>query len=776
MARKIQVYGGPAAQQARVTMQRPAALPPAGDPGPAVARAVEQAVQVSERFARLHDAGVRQEVAVKEAELRASQEREMARRMALAPGHEESFYNADGTRNQDAVDAFMADWRQKNDEIARPYYLRENNVKASYDRELTNANVDAEVRLMMDKAEIQHVRNAFDTRLEMAELNEDWDSIGGILQEGVDAGLWTQNEADLRALRASKDRLKGLAARNEGQMVTEPIMLNGREYSGDSAEFAVVASADGDVGGFGLFPEDETVADSQALMHETDDGLVPAEADAETEQMVTGIVVNDAGRAVAGLSPGEVADVANALGNDIFVQQGVDESGHVSFDTRVSAPECVQRVAAGANKAGQMSENACRAMVTRIALDTIARNPHASADNIRSLFEKAGVFEAMGGGDAERGKLVVEAIAQDVRERWTGASNGVSMQTCARMIKQHIASGAVGKNGHWDQRRWEPYRQLDYVERYMPVDGDEWEWPADWHGQQAWNMGLRLWENDAYRRAFARDTKVTDDVDRDSDDYAVHAKAFVAWLRESKSPLMQRKAAAEAAAMDYYQGEFLRLSRENMTVKDGKLAIAGYGSEFQLMRDILKGDIPHDLGVEAMVEAAEARAKEDMVATDNFRALAKADYEKVSEMRTEREMAEQAEKHAKNEAEKRAKAEEKAAEVEAKRKLSVARATLVEDDWEWDASDLDGMSAPACKVPEHVRKRLVDELGADGTQVVYMEVGSKKIRVLNEPSTTGKLLLNTAAAKAVQPTPRKGERRRASGRLQYSFRFTNIDN
>ena len=109
------------------------------------------------------------------------------------------------------------------------------------------------------------------------------------------------------------------------------------------------------------------------------------------------------------------------------------------------------------------------------------------------------------------------------------------------------------------------------------------------------------------------------------------------------------------------------------------------------------------------------------------------------------------------------------------RKRNVARALPRRAEWVWDGEeDADG-EMPACTLPEEEYKRLVEELGYDGTQVVYVQVQGAKIQVTGA-NKQGRMLLNTAAVAKVQKKPnvKKGERWKYEGNLGYSYYFKNV--
>lgn len=959
--RQIQIYGGPAAQQARVTMQRPAALPPAGDPGPAVARAVQQAMQVGEQYARLHDAGVRQEVAVKEAELKAQQESELTRRMALAPGHEESFYNEDGTRNQDAIDKFVADWRQKNDDIARPYYLRENNEKAGYDRELTNAGIGADVQLMMEKAEIQHVRSNFETSVELAVAEEKWEDAAAAIDNGVAAGVWTGQEGRLRKMQVREQYARAQAAAAKG-VADAGVKVNGEDCVGPSAALTMSrarrtgmeapdndytmpeAGAKPEYGG--LFPEDkgpvtvgrggaplsfETTETHKHLRKETkraeaeaaqaaeeaeqarvaadeagqlvthDDGLVPDALDItdvsepvdgeamqtyQAESMTGGYApdeeVQDLGPYARDAGQADVADVAESywFGDYVTKQLNSMPDGRVlvQYETPAYASDEVRMIAAEANETGRINPEGCKGLVARVTLDAVAGNPSASVADVMGQFENAGIYEALGGGDPVIGKLAAEELVQDIFSRWKMPKEGMRMQTIEALVSEMLDEDeAFGRNGVWDVDKWEDWRQMDFITEHMKVSKGDWEKPEEtaetWHQRKAWYTAYGLWKE--HRQEYARTHKeVMLEDETDKDEFAEHARAFLQWYG---GKARQRRELKLKAAKNWYVAEAVRRLRENMSVgKDGtvqyvdssKPGAVSYASELSIVRDVVRGGLPHGLGADALVRREAEHEEKMREVRTAARRKAVADYDMLEEARArklqeaadaklaakeakaaekakekaererqkaaaaaqkareraqrERERAAAAAKRAKEKAqEKAAKEAERAAkeaereaeraENEAKRaaeaaenarfrearalarakdlaakeakkkaeeahkvKLAKARNEVHRNvEWEWDGdTKVSGATEPMCWVPRAEWERITKELEHDGTQDMFMQVGSKRIFVAG-PCDGDRIQMNATACMAVQDKPGKGQLPVDMGTVTYRWKFGN---
>ena len=172
----------------------------------------------------------------------------------------------------------------------------------------------------------------------------------------------------------------------------------------------------------------------------------------------------------------------------------------------------------------------------------------------------------------------------------------------------------------------------------------------------------------------------------------------------------------------------------------------------------------------------------DVDLSKSFRETAAGDYKKLGKMKqaeaensaAAKKAKERQEAAEKREAEKSAKEAEKRAEQQEARRLFVARSQPRQANWAWDGENAPDGEQPLCTVPVEEYHRLQQELGYDGTQLVYLRVGNSKVMVVGTNST-GKIQLNTPAVLKIQakPNSKKGEKYRVNGELGYSYQFTN---
>lgn len=299
----------------------------------------------------------------------------------------------------------------------------------------------------------------------------------------------------------------------------------------------------------------------------------------------------------------------------------------------------------------------------------------------------------------------------------------------------------------------------------------------DEEGRKRW-FGLY----DVYRK-FRKEFKPDATGELDKDEFEENAQAFHAWYMKEKLPELKR--ADVAAAKDWYALQVVtRLRAKVYAGADGGTEYAGYGHDVQVAREVLREMPPVRLGADELVAASVASQNQDAARSMKFRQNAREDYERLRGLK--QVFAENSDK-AKKERESKAKAEErkaekaareaeKKAEREAARRLFVARSTPREAVWVWDGKNAGDGAMPQCRVPEDEYKRLQEELGFDGSQLVYVQVNGARVLVTGV-SRSGKLELNAPAVAKVQkkPNARKGERWKTSGNLGFSYYFKSTE-
>ena len=746
MTRQFQEYHGAAPQSAQVSGRQVPHFGGIPQNGAAVDRAVGQVFETAERLAQLHDQGVKQRATQERDRLRDEMEVEMKESAALAWGGEESLFRKDGSVNQDRQDAIVAKYREKMEQISPGEFLLHEN-KSRFDDEQAQECNDIGLRAMKFSAlqSIQNTRDAFEDNYENAILRKDWDGASRLVDD-VCGSLLTSTQAENRKLKLQQMRLREVA---RAARASEPVMVNvgGSEYTGLSAALAMEAARNGEM------------AES-----------APA-ADAASEAEAAPVF--DAVSAAKKMPESEFGEVTDDLTFNNRVMSFEREGGGTDVRCDVTAPECVQRVAAHGNAHGGVDSDQASMMVARITLDAVADNPMATGSHLMAMFDNAGIYEAMGAGDADVGKERCRAIVDEMVARGRGDTDKLATGAIKPMISAHLASREFSESREWGKvRAANPRRNKD---------GDSWEtWDKsdlDEGERKRWFALYEVYRK--YRKEFKPDA--TGELEKE--EFEKNAQAFHKWYMDEKYGELKR--ADEAAAADWYMMRVATDLRQRVYADaDNGANYTGYSHDVQVAREILRTLPPQNLGADELVAASVASQKQDALRSAAFRKAAAADYAKLrglkqSEAANSEAAARKREREQKAEerkAEKAARDAEKQAEKIAARKLFVARSAPREAAWKWDGKNAPDGALPGCRIPEAEYKHLVEELGYDGSQQVYVQVDGARIQVVGV-SKSGKVELNAPAAAKVQkkPNSKKGERWKTGGSLGYSYYFKSTE-
>jgi len=445
--------------------------------------------------------------------------------------------------------------------------------------------------------------------------------------------------------------------------------------------------------------------------------------------------------------------------------------GGLSFSCAPTAPVCVQRVAAKAEKAGEITLDDAQSMVARMTMDALASNPNESVEHLVGMFKDSGMFEVFGQGDAESGEVRLRAVVDEYRERTRAGSGKLQMSAVEKMVDAHLRDGA---NGLWDGREW---KVMGDIARRLEETGET-KWKYDEAYGREWNRGYHIYKK--YRAEFNPEAKgeMTDE------EWQEKAPAFAKWYTGGSHRYRDLRQADEAAARDWYLAQVAEGLRDSLEVKkDGKAAYQGYAADVDVAREKLKLVPPADLGVDALADLEHRRQEADAERSRGLRKKAQEDFVRLRQMKQgykeNSEKAQAARKRAedaeKRRMEKAQEAEEKRRAAVAARKLAVERRRPRQVGWVWDRKPSADGESPACTVPEEEYRRLVDELGWDGSQDVYLQVQGAKIQVVGT-NRKGCVELNAPAALKVQKKPKKGESLRLQGDLGFSYVFKTYAN
>lgn len=741
MTRQFQEYHGAAPQSAQVSGKQVPYFGGIPQNGAAVDQALGQLTGTAERFAELHDQGVKQRVTQERNKLRAEMDTELADAASQAWGTDESLFRKDGSVNTDRCDAIVAKYREQNKAISPGDFLRDRNGEQHWhNQELEHEDIGLRVMKFASRQSLENVRTAFEDNYENAVLRQDWDGAARLVDD-VCGSLLTSTQAENRKLKIHQMRLREVA---RAARASEPVTVNvgGSEYTGLSAALAMEAARNGE-------------------MTES----APA-ADAASEAAP----VFDAASAAKKMPESEFGDVTDDLTFNNRVVSFEREGGGTDVRCDVTAPECVQRVAAHGNAHGGVDADQARMMVARITLDAVADNPMATGSRLMAMFDDAGIYEAMGAGDADVGKERCRAIVDEMVARGRGDTDKLATGAIKPMVRAQLASREFAESREWGRvKAANPRRKKD---------GDSWDKSdLDEAERKQWFALYEVYGK--YRKEFKPDAE----GELDKDEFEENAQAFHKWYMDEKYD--ELKKADEAAAEDWYMMRMATDLRQKVYADADKgVKYTGYSHDVQVAREVLRSLPPQNLGADELVAASVQAQKQDALRSAVFRKAAAADYEKLHGLKQskaanseaaarKREREQRAEER---KAEKAARDAEKQAEKMAARKLFVARSAPREVAWKWDGKNAPDGALPGCRIPEAEYKRLVEELGYDGSQQVYVQVNGARIQVVGV-SKSGKVELNAPAAAKVQkkPNSKKGERWKTGGSLGYSYYFKSTE-
>jgi len=761
MTREFQVYQGAAPQSAPVSGKQVPLFAGIPQNGAAVDAAIGEVQELGVKIGRLHDLGLQQRVTQERERIRSEMEVEMRQAADVAWGSEESLFRKDGSVNSDRYDAIVAKyWGQVEAISPGEFTLGENAVRYAGEQEAMRNDIALGMMKFTALKTLENTRKAFSDNLELAVGREDWEAARGLVEDAR-GSLLNDTEAEIELLKLKRGQLRA-SSRAAGYGYPASVNVGGTEYSGLSAALAMEDARHGAVS-----------SDVSGVPADEADEAAPVQGDFSAPDALTAtpVQVQDMREALTLMPLEEYNDVCGAFSDSKRVLTLPGVHGAPEVGAAPYAPECVQRVAAHGNVHGGVDAEQARMMVARIALDAVADNPGVTDAQVLSMFDDAGIYEAMGEGDAAVGKERCRSIVAEMVARGGADTDKLSMTAIEPMIRAHLSSQSFAESREWGR--------MAALNPGLEDDDDEWDKSdLDDAGRKRW---FALY--DVYRK-YRQEYMPTASGVLDKDEFEEHAQRFYRWYMKNKYGELRR--ADMAAAEDWYTMRVAMELRSKAYVdaEGNGVRYAGYGHDVQVAREVLRGMPPASLGADELVAASVEMQRRDEVRSEAFRRAARGDYEALrglkrdfaeSGERAKKEREREAQREAR-EAERAARAEERRAEREAARRLFVARSAPREAEWVWDGQNaLDG-AQPGCLLPEAEYRRLHDELGFDGSQMVYVQVNGARVLVTGV-SKSGRLELNSPAVAKVQRTPnaRKGERWKTSGRLGFSYYFRSVE-
>ncbi len=737
-----------------------------------------------------------------ESEVRADVER----RLQLPDGHAESLFDKQGNFREVEWENLRGRVERRLESVGASIIdpVRRQEVQAAAG--LTGARLLDGLADTWEKVQRQKVETSWKDAYDLAVAEGRFGEAMALVDRGAQMGLFSENRGKVMKVGLSGKGLRAAGAAGE------PVNVNGTVYSGASAGLAVARAKAGreDVGVTKDEEQSEVGVASAAAPAELQRDEVVAETEG-SEGLTLGadgsvpVIGQDAAAAesvtldeerMSRVSAGEVNEFAAGYANELVegrpesdrrmteekklwtllpvedvrafcgmmddslsVHEVEGDDGGVRYEVKSYAPDVMQRVVARANAVGELTAENAGEMVVGIALEAVRADQGATVDALLKMFEGAGVYEALGSGDGEVGKVRAAALVRDVKERMEKGTNKLGMDAINRMVEARVA---------------EVYRASGRdVARLNPRVKDDEAWDARdtdkrWHELKHIYLRLRKEFNPALEDGLSHDDIM--------DEFDENAQEFYDWY--AKGVGAEANKAYKAALTDWYMGQ-VSMQLIAAYAGDGRYAdgAGGYASDVAVAREVLKQTAPAAVNAHVLAKMCEERERKDKLRCAALRQKAEKHYAKLKGLKEERSTKKAAEEKAKKaadekaarEEEKRRKAEEKKAQQLEQRKLAVKRAQPRRGAWEWDGVQAADGEAPACSLPKTEWNALVEELGYDGSTNVYVQLGSRKVLVtgFHDGDT---VRLNTPAAMLLQDK-KKDAALRTYGDLGYSYSF-----
>jgi len=214
------LYQGATPQTPQQQMQGPGFTPHVQPMGGMLDAAVQAGLGAGEQYAELKDFGASQQAEHQRRVHDQQMRKEFESRLRLPWGSEGSFYDSEGNRREDEVNAFIIKWQEKNNGIPRPFWLEKNAMRDEGDLMQANDALASRVELMTLDAEAKNRKQAFQDNYDLAVEQEDWPGVHRVIDRAVEAGQITRARGDEMRLKVDKTsalhHFKNLAATNPG--------------------------------------------------------------------------------------------------------------------------------------------------------------------------------------------------------------------------------------------------------------------------------------------------------------------------------------------------------------------------------------------------------------------------------------------------------------------------------------------------------------------------------------------------------------------------------
>lgn len=681
---------------------------------------------------------------------------EFKRRLLLADGDEESLFEEDGRLRETAV-------RDIYDRINKSYEIIGTTILGDPDMqmELQHQAALKSSRLIdsmgdaLRSAQREKAINSYENlyKIAVAEGNnaEAVNQINGAERDG----LITHKDAMWERTKIARGLVAGIG-RGSSASNPAPVMLNGKLYEGDSAILAM--QKDGD--------EPSPTVDGkpqQQVFPSSNDGEQYINAiHQDHAQWMMDLLSGDMGAAREYMPDETIQTAQSNLDYSNDLQWLADPAGKWKCKAMPLAHPSLHAAAVQATKNGQITSDGAINAIVAIAHDLHSQNPTTTSNEILNAFKDSQFYTAIGDGDEEVGKERARALVDKVLNR---AKNGTECMS-DKSVGDMISMLAPRKPDYGVGTDW---RTMEQCDPHLP-SGEEWDKSDLKNGSKErddWFRAFEIWRKyrDEYSLSLTDKKKKENGEVRTKDEkdgFEKHAGDFFAWFHKTKAPQLKKEYAE--AVEQFYRAE---IAKEGLNSPQSGSETRGnvMFQDSQMVKNVINGTaLPTDF-VQAQNEIQEAIDRRNSVDTRTNA------YSLLRESKQAKASAEAEQKKEAKEAEKREKAEALREEKKQKMTLAVNRVKPRDGYVRWDGENSGIGSAPQCKIPKSMLSHMINDLGFDAeTQTAFIKINGKPVQIVGT-CQGDEIMMNSTAILKIQPKPKKGEKYKKHGSVQYSYEF-----
>ena len=187
--RELPVYNGAQPQAARQQVVQEVSVPKVDLHGDVVNHAIEQAQAIGQKLVDLYDFTESQKTELARRGNKLDMELELQQKMALQYDDPDGFYLPNGRINQEAVQAFIAKWQERNAQVQGDFIDSRRLTEDEYRRQTDDVTLAKGVMIALSKQELENRQQVFRENMALAEAQGDFGSMRRSLNEGRRDGL-----------------------------------------------------------------------------------------------------------------------------------------------------------------------------------------------------------------------------------------------------------------------------------------------------------------------------------------------------------------------------------------------------------------------------------------------------------------------------------------------------------------------------------------------------------------------------------------------------------